>query len=230
MSPHLSPLTITPRLKEFTLPLALATEQDFLAYQLQADELSLVSPSASAKRTTLRDAESHGPSSWSVTSNLSNRSLGEQSINQPPLIINVDSPTPPVSSANASKPELNSVGQGYESDPIVSSSSSLDSCQHSVSHKGHITADDVHELDIIEEKLVCLVAEDNELCQKIATKLLGKDYVVEVADNGRIAVDTVMASPDRFSIIVMDIIMPEMDGLQATIELRKRGITCPIIA
>jgi PleD family two-component response regulator len=86
------------------------------------------------------------------------------------------------------------------------------------------------ELDPIEEKPVCLVAEDNKLCQKIATKMLGKDYVVELADNGKIAVDTVMASPDRFSIIIMDIIMPEMDGIQATIELRKKGITIPIIA
>jgi len=38
----------------------------------------------------------------------------------------------------------------------------------------------------------------------------------ECAENGREAVELFTASPDKYSVILMDINMPEMDGLEAT--------------
>jgi CheY-like chemotaxis protein len=60
-----------------------------------------------------------------------------------------------------------------------------------------------------------LVADDNRINQELATELLRLvDMQVEVADNGRIAVD--MARQGAFDLILMDMQMPEMDGLEAT--------------
>ncbi len=60
-----------------------------------------------------------------------------------------------------------------------------------------------------------LVADDNRINQELATELLRLvDLQVEVADNGRIAVD--MARRGAYDMILMDMQMPEMDGLEAT--------------
>jgi len=77
-----------------------------------------------------------------------------------------------------------------------------------------------------------LLAEDNPVNQKLATKLFKKaGYNVEVADNGRKAVDLYCETPDTFDLILMDIQMPKLNGLEATQELRNKGFNkVPIIA
>ncbi|MGA7493726.1 MAG: PAS domain S-box protein [Syntrophobacteraceae bacterium] len=66
-----------------------------------------------------------------------------------------------------------------------------------------------------------LLAEDNVVNQKVATKILGNwGHSVFVASNGREAVDA--CEKERFDLILMDIQMPELDGLEATHILRAR--------
>ncbi len=75
-----------------------------------------------------------------------------------------------------------------------------------------------------------LLVEDNELNQLVAENSL-KHYncLVTKADNGRIAVE--ILEKEQFDIILMDIQMPEMDGIEATQILREeKGIKTPIIA
>lgn len=78
-----------------------------------------------------------------------------------------------------------------------------------------------------------LLAEDNEVNQRLALRLLEKrGHRVTVTNNGFQAVQTLEKQP--FDLILMDMQMPEMDGLEATAAIREKeiisGLHTPIIA
>ena len=81
-----------------------------------------------------------------------------------------------------------------------------------------------------------LLAEDNELNMEIAVFILEKyGMEVEPARNGKEAVDLFASSRNgEFQVILMDVMMPGMDGLTATREIRtlprKDAGTIPIFA
>jgi len=78
-----------------------------------------------------------------------------------------------------------------------------------------------------------LVAEDNFVNQQIASELLGGEgAVVTLANHGQEALDLIAAAPEPFDVVLMDMQMPVMDGLTATVQIRttQDATALPIVA
>lgn len=73
-----------------------------------------------------------------------------------------------------------------------------------------------------------LVAEDEaEMSRALCAVLKHNNYSVDAVDNGRDALD--WGCSDNYDGIILDIMMPGMDGLEVLRSLRERGISTPVL-
>jgi len=83
--------------------------------------------------------------------------------------------------------------------------------------------------EFVFEGLHLLIVEDNKINQVITKKMLTKkEMTSDIANNGMEAIE--LAKTNRYDAILMDIHMPGISGVEATIEIRKFNKEIPIIA
>ena len=87
---------------------------------------------------------------------------------------------------------------------------------------------EIQSITIAKDKLIILIAEDNESNYKLFESILKYDYHLIHAWDGQEAVN--MFKEYDPQIVLMDINMPVMDGYEATKEIRKYSAKVPIIA
>ena len=78
-----------------------------------------------------------------------------------------------------------------------------------------------------------LLAEDNVVNQQVAAEILSADgATVDIAANGQVAIDMLQAQPERYDVVLMDMQMPQVDGVSAARMIRadERFALLPIIA
>ena len=85
--------------------------------------------------------------------------------------------------------------------------------------------------DVLRGRKVLVVDDDARNIFALATLLENQDMDVISATNGRQAIELIQDTPD-LSVVLMDIMMPEMDGYETMREIRKQPAfrTLPILA
>lgn len=72
-----------------------------------------------------------------------------------------------------------------------------------------------------------VVDDDQSLLEQVRQILIGLRYIVETAANGEETLDKLLDTP--FDAIILDIMMPKMDGLTVLEQVRKTGIDVPVL-
>lgn len=92
-----------------------------------------------------------------------------------------------------------------------------------IDYEGKKSGEKEQDCDIVLKGMKVLLVEDNELNMEIAKAILEEqEIIVTDAENGQIAVERFGSNPPgTFDVILMDIMMPVMDGLTATKVIRE---------
>lgn len=74
---------------------------------------------------------------------------------------------------------------------------------------------------------ILVVEDEHKIAQSIKKGLEQETYAVDLAFDGEIGLD--MALSEEFDLIILDRMMPEMDGIEICKRVRKKGIHTPIL-
>lgn len=75
---------------------------------------------------------------------------------------------------------------------------------------------------------ILVIEDDNDFRETLVAMLHAPEHEVRSASNGREALD--MLASDRFDLLVMDVLMPEVDGIEILRTIRKMPCRPPVIA
>ncbi len=70
-------------------------------------------------------------------------------------------------------------------------------------------------------KHTILIADDSEMNRAILSDMLGEEYIILEAANGKEALQVIQSSSADISLLLLDIVMPELDGFGVLAEMRK---------
>ena len=78
--------------------------------------------------------------------------------------------------------------------------------------------------DIDSTQSTILVVDDDEINRGILDNLFSASYIVEEAEDGKEGLRKIKANPDRYCAVLLDVVMPEIDGIGVLHELWKDGL------
>ena len=68
-----------------------------------------------------------------------------------------------------------------------------------------------------------LVVDDMEINREILTEILGEEYRVETAENGRMALEMIEKMQGILAVVLLDLMMPEVDGFAVLEVVQEKG-------
>ena len=90
-------------------------------------------------------------------------------------------------------------------------------------------AHDPEAMAAVEQDLVLVVDDDDMVRRTTMATVAHLGYNVVDAPSGRVAIELVRARPERFGVVLLDLVMPELTGAQTFKELRKLRPNLPVI-
>ncbi|MGI5963602.1 MAG: HD domain-containing phosphohydrolase [Lawsonibacter sp.] len=69
-----------------------------------------------------------------------------------------------------------------------------------------------------------LIVDDDEINREILSLLFAEHYTVQQAENGREGLDWILSNPEKLCAVLLDVMMPEMDGLEVLRALKQHGL------
>ena len=70
-----------------------------------------------------------------------------------------------------------------------------------------------------------LIVDDDFINRSILENLFSPYYRIEDAENGKEGLEKILLDPDRLCAVLLDVVMPEMDGIEVLRRLNERGLT-----
>lgn len=83
----------------------------------------------------------------------------------------------------------------------------------------------MEEVQLVSEKSRILVVDDDEITRAILENMFADYYEVDLASNGRECLEIIRRSPNRYAALLLDVMMPEMTGIEVLRELEPTGFT-----
>ncbi len=80
-----------------------------------------------------------------------------------------------------------------------------------------------------EQPIVLLVEDDPTLRSTLAFNLRREGYDVRLADDGELALQTIRTLGDRLDLILLDVMLPKLDGFHVLRHLRRDGLQVPVL-
>ena len=65
-----------------------------------------------------------------------------------------------------------------------------------------------------------LIVDDDEMNRAILENIFSPFYAIEQRENGRVGLEAALSLRDRLCAVLLDVVMPEMNGIQVLRELR----------
>lgn len=78
--------------------------------------------------------------------------------------------------------------------------------------------------DLSERKYKVLIVDDSETNRAILNEILSGEYIIAKADSGEKAVEILKRDQGEISLVLLDVIMPEMDGYDVLEQMNWLGI------
>lgn len=77
----------------------------------------------------------------------------------------------------------------------------------------------------LELRPTALIVDDSDISRELLKNIFEAHYIIEEAVNGREGLEKVLCNPGRYSLLLLDVVMPRMNGLNVLRELSRRGLT-----
>ena len=73
---------------------------------------------------------------------------------------------------------------------------------------------------------ILVVEDEQHLADGLRFNLEAEQHDVDVVDNGEDALERLTAEPDRYDLVILDVMLPGIDGFGVVAELRRHDRSC----